>query len=263
MSNTSAAVLLCFRFPQQLPPFSTTTPRIASLAFLHAASLSRHFNTSRPYSDPSASSSATRPPPRLPWPERANPTPYEIFNLPRTATQTEIKSRYFQLVKQYHPDHAPRAPVDCFRKVVEAYKILSQPSKRHEYDSQHPSPEQTRHRQAWSGSRLSRLKTQQKGPPPSGRWSYSHANRHRPYVNPDYLDRNVDANNSHFNYERHFRRNLEQEMKIKKRLDELHAHRMEFEKQEQQNRQSARLGLAFAGSLFMLLVFIAKALAPA
>ena len=99
------------------------------------------FTTSSVLQEPSTSSSESRH--HVPWPKSSNPSPYEIFNLPRHATQKEIKSRYFLLVKQYHPDHAPQTSVDRFRKVVESYKILSHPPKRQEYDHQHPQSHPT------------------------------------------------------------------------------------------------------------------------
>lgn len=224
------------------------------------------FATSSILQEPSSTSSESRP--HIPWPKSSNPTPYEIFNLPRNASQKEIKSRYFLLVKQYHPDHAPPTSVDRFRKVVESYKILSNPPKRQEYDLQHPLDisEQRCHsefRQPWSGSRLSRRKTEQKGPPPSGRWTYTHPSRARPYINPDYSQFTPsDSDNAHFNYESHYKRNLEQEMKIKKRMDELHAHRLEFERQREENKQSMRMGFAFTGGLFVVLVLVARAMVP-
>src|SRR5438552_4483576 len=73
------------------------------------------FTTSCILQEPSAS--APEPRPTIPWPKSPNPSPYEIFNLPHSATEKEIKSRYFLLVKQYHPDHAPQTSVDRFRKV--------------------------------------------------------------------------------------------------------------------------------------------------
>ena len=225
------------------------------------------FTTSSCLHEPSAS----EPTSRVPWPKCSNPSPYEIFNLPRTASQKEIKSRYFLLVKQYHPDHAThiQSSVERFRKVVEAYKILSNPSKRHEYDSQNPvhNHEPRSHsefRQPWSGSRLSRRKTEQKGPPPSGGWSFSHPSRARPHVNMDYSQSYTqgDVDNAHFNYERHYRRNLEQEMKIKRKMDELHASRLEFERQREENKQSVRVGFAFTGALFLCILLMAKSMAP-
>lgn len=226
----------------------------------------RPFTASTPRLDPSSSESSRTPP--IPWPTHPNPTPYEIFGLPRTATPKEIKSRYFQLVKLYHPDHAPHSQIDRFRKVVDAYKVLSHPSKRLEWDRQHPrethahTSQASEFRQPWSGSRLSRRRTETKGPPPSGGWSFRSASGSRFKINHDYSGTSRDADNEHFNYERHFARNWEQEMKIKRRMDELHAHRVEFERRRAQHSSTMRIGFAFTLSLFLLLVMAAKSIAP-
>jgi hypothetical protein len=71
-----------------------------------------------------------------------------------------------------------------------------------------------------------------------------------------------DADNAHFNFERHYRRNMEMEMKIKRRMDELHAHRVEYERQRERDSQTARYGLAFTGGLFMCIVLFARAMYP-
>jgi len=39
-----------------------------------------------------------------PYPTHPNPTPHQIFHLPTNASQDAIKSRYYELVKIYHPD---------------------------------------------------------------------------------------------------------------------------------------------------------------
>ncbi|KAI0344557.1 hypothetical protein BDW22DRAFT_1326270 [Trametopsis cervina] len=39
-----------------------------------------------------------------PYPLHTNPTPHQIFHLPRTATQADVKARYYDLVRIYHPD---------------------------------------------------------------------------------------------------------------------------------------------------------------
>jgi hypothetical protein len=231
---------------------------------------SRPFSTSHILHDPSDGSSFAGPgSSSLPWPKHANPTPYEIFNIHRTASQKEIKARYFMLVKQYHPDHAPKSSTERFRKVVEAYKILSNPSKRGEWDHQNPDTSHSatqRHsefRQPWSGSRLSRRKTEQKGPPPSGGWSFHHPSRARPHINPDYSQMPPsDADNAHFSYEQHYRRNLEQEMKIKRRMDELHAHRQEYERQRDRDSQTAKVAFAFTGGVFVCLIMLAQSIYP-
>lgn len=270
------------------PPFASPRKRRRILFSI----LGQHrFTTSSTFQEPyssSSSSSSSDPRPLIPWPKSTNPSPYEIFNLPRTATPKEIKSRYFQLVKQYHPDHAPSRSqtfaVERFRKVVEAYKILSNPLKRQEYDHQHPlgpahteyrHPGASEYRKPWSGSRLSRRKTEQKGPPPTGRWSFNRPPSHSPTSpfppnsgrtgysgNSGYSRDSSDADNSHFNYESHYKRNLEQEMKIKRRMDELHSRRMEYESEKEKDRQSVRMGFIFSGGLFLVIVLVAKAMVP-
>lgn len=61
---------------------------------------------------------------------------YEVLGLTASATEEAIKDAYRKLVKQYHPDinNSPEAA----QKIVainEAYEILSDPTKRHQYDS--------------------------------------------------------------------------------------------------------------------------------
>src|SRR5579871_3470750 len=156
----------------------------------------KNFSTSPLSCEPASTSS------HVPWPVHANPTPYDIFNLPRSATQKEIKSRYFLLVKQYHPDHASHSSVEQFRKVVEAYKILSHPTKRHEYDCNHPEtssqPKHSEYRRPWSGSRISRRHAEPKGSPPSGGWSF-HRSGKRSQLRTDFAHVNSTADYAHFN----------------------------------------------------------------
>jgi hypothetical protein len=73
---------------------------------------------------------------------------------------------------------------------------------------------------------------------------------------------NRDVDNEHFSYEKHYRRNFEQEMKIKRRMDELHAKRAEFERQQEMDRGTIRMGMAFTGGVFMLIVLLARAMYP-
>ncbi|KAF9871243.1 hsp40 co-chaperone [Colletotrichum karsti] len=76
------------------------------------------------------------------WPACANPTPYDIFAIDKSAPYT--KARFAQLVKQYHPDKhhstpldalSPQARLERYRLVVLANDILSSPDKRSAYDS--------------------------------------------------------------------------------------------------------------------------------
>ncbi|KIJ65375.1 hypothetical protein HYDPIDRAFT_110422 [Hydnomerulius pinastri MD-312] len=66
----------------------------------------------------------------FPFPTTRNPTPHQIFHLPKTASQPEIKTRYFDLVKLYHPDaaHAHAVPpaqrTARFHAITRAYALL-------------------------------------------------------------------------------------------------------------------------------------------
>jgi curved DNA-binding protein CbpA len=69
------------------------------------------------------------------------PNPYLALNVETTATLAEIRRRHRELVLKLHPDkvHNPSkkdAAVDAFQKVQQAYELLSDESKRDEYDSQ-------------------------------------------------------------------------------------------------------------------------------
>lgn len=64
-----------------------------------------------------------------------NMNPYEILGVSRNASQDEIKRKYRQLSKQYHPDlnKEPNAQ-DKFSEITNAYEVLSDPQKRQMYD---------------------------------------------------------------------------------------------------------------------------------
>ena len=74
---------------------------------------------------------------------------------------------------------------------------------------------------------------------------------------------NTDVDNDHFSFEKHFRRNWEMEMKIKSRMDVLHARQAEDKRREERDRGTIRMGMAFTGALFMLIMFLAKSIYPA
>ncbi len=61
---------------------------------------------------------------------------YEILGLDRSADQEQIKQAYHQLALKWHPDRntAPDA-TDRFKEVAEAYAVLSDPTKRAQYDA--------------------------------------------------------------------------------------------------------------------------------
>lgn len=63
---------------------------------------------------------------------------YEILGVGLTASQEEIKKAYRELVKKWHPDVNKDNPSaeETFKKITEAYTILSDPQLRQEYNNQ-------------------------------------------------------------------------------------------------------------------------------
>ena len=63
---------------------------------------------------------------------------YDVLGVPRTATQDEIKKRYREMARQYHPDvntNNPAAP-QIFSQITTAYKTLSDTDARATYDAE-------------------------------------------------------------------------------------------------------------------------------
>ncbi len=59
---------------------------------------------------------------------------YKILGLEFGATSEEVKSRFRELAKVYHPDVSKNSDDMDFKIILEAYKILISPEKRKEYD---------------------------------------------------------------------------------------------------------------------------------
>src|SRR4051812_20364909 len=60
---------------------------------------------------------------------------YEVLSLSKNATEAEIKSAYRKLARQHHPDvDKSEGAAERFKEVSEAYQVLSDPSKRKNYD---------------------------------------------------------------------------------------------------------------------------------
>ena len=60
---------------------------------------------------------------------------YEILGLNKGATIDEVKKAYRQMARKYHPDVSKESGAeDRFKKINEAYQILSNPQKKQAYD---------------------------------------------------------------------------------------------------------------------------------
>jgi DnaJ-class molecular chaperone len=61
---------------------------------------------------------------------------YSILKVPADANQEMLKKSFRKLALELHPDHNPNDPAseEKFKEVTEAYGVLSDPSKKKEYD---------------------------------------------------------------------------------------------------------------------------------
>src|SRR3954470_4971023 len=61
---------------------------------------------------------------------------YETLGVSKTASEDEIKSAFRKLARKYHPDVAKdkKAAEENFKRINEAYEVLSDPEKRRKYD---------------------------------------------------------------------------------------------------------------------------------
>src|SRR5213595_461887 len=61
---------------------------------------------------------------------------YETLSVSKTASEDEIKSAFRKLARKYHPDVAKdkKAAEENFKRINEAYEVLSDPEKRRKYD---------------------------------------------------------------------------------------------------------------------------------
>src|SRR5207302_1440162 len=61
---------------------------------------------------------------------------YQTLDVPKTASEDEIRSAFRKLARKYHPDVAKdkKAAEEKFKEINEAYEVLSDPEKRKKYD---------------------------------------------------------------------------------------------------------------------------------
>lgn len=75
----------------------------------------------------------------------SNKTPYEILGVDKSAPDSEIKKKYKELLRKYHPDKAPADKKEEYGKIMaeinNANKILSNPESRKHYDTYGDSQE--------------------------------------------------------------------------------------------------------------------------
>jgi DnaJ-class molecular chaperone len=74
--------------------------------------------------------------------KKQNQNHYETLELDDTASADEIKKAFRRLSLKYHPDKNQGKPetVEQFQKINEAYGVLGDPAKKHEYDMQSKNP---------------------------------------------------------------------------------------------------------------------------
>ena len=90
---------------------------------------------------------------------------YEVLQLSGNADSETVHRVYRILAQRYHPDNAETGNETVFRRVLEAYRVLSDPERRAAYDAERVTRRQTRwrifdQRQASAGVEVEKRKRQ-------------------------------------------------------------------------------------------------------
>ncbi|ANB13208.1 Chaperone protein dnaJ [Sugiyamaella lignohabitans] len=208
-------------------------------------------------------------------------THYEVLGVARTATDRQIKKRFFELSKKYHPDktrtlqeedkvHSNRK----FQKIKEAYDTLSNKALRTSYDhslgsgsagssgsnpyyntgpgdARRPSSGQThvRRRKVYNYDRPYANPQD----PNSGRTSSSSSSSSHPDhpLNPGFHRTGSNHDVPHFDFDKHFKQQQGYEQhrlkRVQERAAEIHSHHTRLEHFDP--RRSTKLSLSAIGTL--------------
>lgn len=64
---------------------------------------------------------------------------YSVLGVDKSISQKDLKKQYYKLAKKYHPDtfelHERLKAEEKFKRITEAYEVLSNPEKRRRYDN--------------------------------------------------------------------------------------------------------------------------------
>ncbi|MFT3882522.1 MAG: DnaJ domain-containing protein [Gemmatales bacterium] len=69
---------------------------------------------------------------------------YDSLGVSRSASESDIKSAYRKLARQYHPDRNPgdKAAAERFKEIQQAYDVIGDKKKKEQYDQFGPGFEQ-------------------------------------------------------------------------------------------------------------------------